>query len=69
MRIRRMETGSSGDVAPVGKGVDEMRVHDGPGCRVSFVLQGTEIAALLCGDDKSSRDRDIAKARDMAKEL
>ena len=68
-RIRRMEMGNFGDVAPVGEGVSEMRVHFGPGYRVYFVQEGAEIVVLLCGGDKSSQDRDIAKAKEMAKEL
>ena len=68
-RIRRMEMGNFGDVAPVGEGVSEMRVHYGPGYRVYFVQEGAEIVVLLCGGDKSSQDRDIAKAKEMAKEL
>ncbi len=61
--------GNFADVAPAGEGVSEMRVHDGPGYRVCLVQQGTDIAVLFCGGDKSSKDRDIAKARNMAKEL
>ncbi len=68
-RIRRMEMGNFGDVAPVGEGVSEMRVHFGPGYRVYFVQEGAEIVVLFCGGDKSSQDRDIAKAKEMAKEL
>ncbi|MDP1554689.1 MAG: type II toxin-antitoxin system RelE/ParE family toxin [Hyphomonas sp.] len=68
-RIRRMESGNFGDVEPVGEGVSEMRIHYGPGYRVYFVRRGQEVVVLLCGGDKSGQDRDIAKAKDMAKEL
>ena len=68
-RIRRIEMGNFGDVAPVGEGVSEMRVHYGPGYRVYFVQESAEIVVLLSGGDKSSQDRDIAKAKEMAKEL
>lgn len=30
-RIRRFSLGNFGDVAPVGEGVSELRVHHGPG--------------------------------------
>jgi putative addiction module killer protein len=33
-RIRRMAFGNFGDVAPVGEGVRELRIHYGPGYRV-----------------------------------
>lgn len=33
-RIRRIAEGNFGDVAPVGEGVSEFRVHYGPGYRV-----------------------------------
>lgn len=46
-----------------------MRIHYGPGYRVCFVRQGTEVVILLCGGDKSTHTRDIAAARQMAKEL
>ena len=61
-RIRRMENGNFGDVQPVGEGVSEMRVHYGPGYRVYFTQQGHEFVILLCGGNKSTQDRDIAKA-------
>jgi putative addiction module killer protein len=68
-RIRRMEGGNFGDVAPVGEGISEMRIHYGPGYRVYFVQDGEQIVILLCGGDKSTQDKDIASAKDMAKEL
>ena len=69
-RIRRIELqGNFGDVAPVGEGVGELRIHYGPGYRVYFVRDGDQIVILLCGGDKGSQDRDIATAREMAREL
>nr|WP_176022782.1 type II toxin-antitoxin system RelE/ParE family toxin [Brucella pseudintermedia] len=68
-RIRRMELGNPGDVKSVGEGVSEMRITYGPGYRVYFVSMGTTIVVLLCGGDKSSQGRDIALAKQMAKEI
>ncbi len=67
-RIERMESGLLGDVAPVGDGVSEARIHSGPGYRLYFVQRGADIIILLCGGDKSSQSRDIALAKNMAKE-
>lgn len=68
-RIRRMELGNPGDVKSVGEGVSEMRIAYGPGYRIYFVLMGSTIVVLLCGGDKSSQSRDIALAKQMAKEI
>jgi len=35
-RIERFAAGNSGDVAPVGEGVSELRIDYGPGYRVYF---------------------------------
>lgn len=68
-RIRRVELGNFGDVKPVGEGVSEMRITYGPGYRLYFVQQGREVVILLCGGDKSSQRRDIAAAKQMAREI
>jgi putative addiction module killer protein len=68
-RIRRLEQGNPGDVAPVGAGVSEMRIHHGPGYRVYFVQRGAEIVVLLCGGDKKTQAADIETAKEMAKAL
>ena len=67
-RIQRLEDGNPGDVAPVGDGVSEMRIHFGPGYRVYFVNRGGELIVLLCGGDKSSQGRDIEAAKKLAQE-
>jgi putative addiction module killer protein len=67
-RIQRLEDGNPGDVAPVGDGVSEMRIHFGPGYRVYFVNRGGELIVLLCGGDKSSQTRDIEAAKKLAQE-
>ena len=61
--------GNAGDVKAVGEGVLEMRIHTGAGYRVYFVERGLEIVVLLCGGDKSSQQKDIEKAKALAKEL
>ena len=68
-RIRRLSLGNPGDVRPVGGGVSEMRVDYGPGYRVYFVQRGEVLVILLCGGDKRTQERDIARALAMVREL
>ena len=67
-RIDRLALGNPGDVAPVGEGVSELRIHAGPGYRIYFMNRGEEIIILLCGGYKSSQARDIEIARRLARE-
>ncbi|MCV9935330.1 type II toxin-antitoxin system RelE/ParE family toxin [Boseaceae bacterium BT-24-1] len=67
-RLFRLANGLAGDVAPVGGGVSELRIHHGPGYRVYFKRRGQEILILLCGGDKSTQERDIALARKLAEQ-
>ena len=67
-RIDRAEAGNLGDVEPVGEGVSEMRIHQGPGYRVYFVQRGQTLILLLCGGDKSSQPTDIRRALQMARD-
>jgi putative addiction module killer protein len=61
--------GHFGDVAPVGEGVSELRIFYGPGYRVYFVQRGPVVVVLLSGGDKSSQKEDIAKAKEIARQL
>lgn len=65
-RIRRLAAGNAGDVKSVGAGVSELRVDYGPGYRVYFAQRGARIVILLCGGDKRTQERDIAKAKELA---
>ena len=68
-RIDRLAIGNAGDAKPVGGGVSELRIDHGPGYRVYFVRRGAALIILLGGGDKSTQDRDIRAARDLAAEL
>lgn len=61
-RIYRMESGNLGDVKPVGENLFEARLFFGPGYRLYYTLKGQTLVLLLCGGDKSSQAKDIAKA-------
>ena len=68
-RIERLSAGNAGDVAPVGEGVSEMRVHYGPGYRVYFKRRGDELIILVAGGNKATQSRDIQKALRLARNL
>ena len=67
-RIRRLELGNPGDVRPVGEGLSEMRIDYGPGYRLYFKQDGDTVVILLCGGDKKTQARDIARAKMLARE-
>lgn len=67
-RLDRLANGNPGDVAPVGRGVFELRLDVGPGYRVYFLQAGEALILLLCGGDKSTQHRDIEKAHGLADE-
>lgn len=62
-RLRHASAGNLGDVAPVGDGVSEMRLFYGPGYRLYFIRRGVALVVLLCGGDKTTQARDIARAK------
>lgn len=68
VRIRRLSLGNPRDVRPISAGINEMRIHYGPGYRVYFLAPGPALAVLLCGGDKRSQHQDIARARRLAAE-
>lgn len=68
-RIRSAQQGNFGDCGSVGGGVCELRIHHGPGYRVYFARNGAAMHVLPCGGDKKTQQRDIARAKRMAKDL
>ncbi len=67
-RIVRLQAGLLGDVKPVGAGISELRIDYGPGYRLYFVQRGDVLIVLLCGGDKRTQRRDIARAKALATE-
>jgi len=63
VRLNRIRLGNFGDARPVGDGVYELRINYGPGYRVYYARTGRYVILLLCGGNKSSQKRDIAKAK------
>jgi putative addiction module killer protein len=68
-RIDRLQDGNAGDVAPVGEGVSELRLHFGSGWRVYYTERNGQIIILLAGGNKSTQARDIKLAIKLANNL
>jgi len=67
IRIKRISLGNLGDVKSVGKGVFELRIDYGPGYRVYFVERNGIRIILLAGGRKSTQNKDIKKAQELAR--
>lgn len=68
-RLDNAALGNFGDCKAIGEGVSEMRIHHGPGYRAYFIRDGLTVYVLLCAGDKASQRRDIARAKQMARDL
>lgn len=68
-RITRLADGQLGDFRSVGGGVSELRIDFGPGYRLYFTRRSEDVIVLLCGGDKGSQVRDIARAKTLAEEF
>lgn len=58
-----------GDIAPVGEGISEVRLHFGPGYRLYFDGTDSRMNVLLCGGTKATQSRDIRRAKAMKRSL
>jgi putative addiction module killer protein len=64
-----LSLGNPGDVKSVGDGVSELRIDYGPGYRIYFMRAGQTLIVLLAGGDKRTQQRDIEKAKELARNL
>jgi putative addiction module killer protein len=62
MRVDRLVHGNAGAHRNLTDGVSELKIDFGPGYRVYYSQRGDRLLLLLCGDDKSSQQKDIAAA-------
>ncbi|MFO0691759.1 MAG: type II toxin-antitoxin system RelE/ParE family toxin [Myxococcota bacterium] len=62
-RLARIRAGNFGDLRSVGGGVQELRIHIGPGIRVYLGRLGESLVILLCAGDKHSQQSDIRRAQ------
>ena len=63
-RLTRVQLGNFGDTKAVGGGVLELRIDYGPGYRVYFGRDGSDVVILLIGGDKRTQSKDIGAAID-----
>ncbi|MGL5117581.1 MAG: type II toxin-antitoxin system RelE/ParE family toxin [Beijerinckiaceae bacterium] len=68
-RLARLSLGHWGDAKSVGGEVTELRIDSGPGYRVYCWKDGATVVVALGGGDKSSQDRDVARAQEMVQLL
>jgi len=69
VRIESLRQGNFGDSKSLGSGLHELRIHFGPGYRIYYTRKAGLLILLLCGGDKSSQGKDIARARRVMTEL
>ena len=69
MRVDRLIHGNPGDLRNLKNGVSEQKIDVGPGYRVCYAKRADRLLLLLIGGDKSSQDKDIAKAVRLAAEF
>lgn len=67
MRVERLIAGNPGQHRNLTDGVSELKVDFGPGYRVYYSLRGTRLLLLLAGGDKSTQQKDIRLAIELAK--
>jgi putative addiction module killer protein len=69
-RILKLETDEHlGDCKTVGEGIRELRINFAKGYRVYFKEKDGVIIVLLINGDKSTQEKDIAKAKEIWKKL
>lgn len=69
VRVDRLVHGNPGQFRRLTRGVSEMKVDIGPGYRVYYTERGGELIVLLAGGDKSTQQRDIRAAIELAENL
>ena len=67
VRVERLIQGNPGHCRDLSDGVSELKIDVGPGYRVYYSQRGSRLLLLLAGGDKSTQQKDIAKAINLAK--
>lgn len=63
VRLARVRRGLFGDAEPVGEGVFELKIDDGPGYRIYYGRAGKVVVVLLHAGEKKRQSADIRRAR------
>ena len=66
VRVDRLVHGNPGPHRDLTNGVSELKIDVGPGYRVYYSQRGARLLLLLVGGDKSTQQKDIAKAIELA---
>ncbi len=66
VRLNRVRLGNFGDCKAIkgAQGLLELRIHVGAGYRIYLGKAKGTLVVILCGGDKGSQERDIAKAKE-----
>lgn len=69
VRVDRLVHGNPGQHRRLAAGVSELKIDVGPGYRVYYLSRGDALVVLLAGGDKSSQQRDIELAMELARNV
>ena len=67
-RLKRVEEGNFGNHKSVGNGVFELKAKN-PTYRIYYKHKNNIVIILLCGGGKSSQNKDIKRAKEIANEV
>ena len=67
VRVERLIQGNPGQYRDLSDGVSELKIDVGSGYRVYYSQRGSRLLLLLAGGDKSTQQKDIARAINLAK--
>jgi putative addiction module killer protein len=68
-RLIRARRGNFGDHKSEGGGVSALRIHQGAGFRAYYTIRERTIIFMLVGGTKRTQDKDIDRARRIAKDI
>lgn len=69
VRVDRLVHGNPGQHRALAGGIVELKIDVGPGYRVYYIERRGELIVLLAGGDKSTQQRDVRTAIELAKSL